>query len=171
MMSCWAKEPDDRPCFSDIVTKISKYAEAIAGYLDVNFNPFKSAHSLSDGETAAATAVPDSPDDDKDLKISVELLTKQLDSCKTKSKDKKKSRSPKVSPKVSPRVTPKSSPKASPKPSPRASPRLSPRASPLLKLRKLKDDQLSLTSNPGIEIRIESPSEDGSITSGLLSVK
>lgn len=168
MMSCWAKEPDDRrPCFSDIVTKISKYAEAIAGYLDIDFNPFKSAHSLSDSEAAAATAVPDSPDDDKDLKVSVELLAKQLDSCKTKSKDTKKSKSPKVSPKV----TPKSSPKASPKPSPRASPRLSPRASPLLKLRKLKDDQLSLTSNPGIEIRIESPSEDGSITSGLLSVK
>lgn len=165
-MSCWAKQPDDRPCFSDIIKRISKYTEAIAGYLDINFNPFESVHSLPDSQTAAATAVPDSPDDEKDIKISAELLAKQLDSGKTKSKGTKKSKSPKVSPKVSP----KSSPKASPKPSPRASPRISPRTSPMLKLRKLKDDQRSIIPSPGIEIRIESPSEDGSITSGLLSV-
>ena len=42
MMKCWAKQPDGRPSFSDIVISISKYTEVIAGYLDINFNPFKS---------------------------------------------------------------------------------------------------------------------------------
>ena len=159
MVSCWNKEPDNRPGFADIVTKISNYTEAIAGYLDINFNPFKSIHTLPDNEAAAATTVLNSPDNEKDILISAELLAKQ-----TKSKDKKKAKSKKGS--VSPKVTPKSTPK----PSPRSSPRISPRVSPLLKLRKLKDDQLS-ASSVGIEIHIESPSEDGSVKSGLLSVK
>ena len=164
MVSCWNKEPDNRPGFADIVTKISNYTEAIAGYLDINFNPFKSIHTLPDNEAAAATTVLDSPDNEKDILISAELLAKQMDANKTKSKDKKKAKSKKGS--VSPKVTPKSTPK----PSPRSSPRISPRSSPLLKLRKLKDDQLS-ASSVGIEIHIESPSEDGSVKSGLLSVK
>ena len=164
MMDCWTKQPDKRPSFSDVVTNISNYTEVIAGYLDVNFNPFQSTHNLADND---ADDVPLSPDDDKDIKISAELLAKQLDSNKTKTKNKKKSKSPKPSPKG----TPKASPKPSPKPSPKVSPRVSPRASPLLKLRKLKEDQHSTTSNAGIEIRIESPSEDGCVTSGLLSVK
>ena len=167
MMNCWAKKPEDRPAFSEIAKNISNYTEAIAGYLDINFNPFKSSHDLPDNEAAAASATLNSPDNEKDVLISAELLAKQLDSKKTKDKNRKKSKSPKGSPRVTPKVTPKSSPK----PSPRASPRVSPRASPLLKLRKLKDDQSSTTSSAGIEIRIESPSEDGSVTSGLLSVK
>ena len=162
MMKCWSKEPDDRPPFTEIVTTISKYTECIAGYLDVNFNPFKSTHDLTNTDSpAAAAATPDSPEDEKDILISAELLAK-LNSSKT-TKDKKKSKSPKG--------TPKASPKASPRPSPRASPRISPRASPLLKIRKLKEDQVSTSSSAGIVIHIESPSEDGSITSGLLSVK
>ena len=160
MMSCWAKKPEDRPAFSDIVKTISNYTEAIAGYLDINFNPFKSSHDLPDNEAAAASATLNSPDNEKDILISAELLAKQLDSKKTKDKNKKKS-------KDSPRVTPKSSPK----PSPKASPSASPRTSPLLKVRKMKDDQVSTTSSAGIEIRIDSPSEDGSTTNGLLSVK
>ena len=163
MMNCWAKQPEGRPSFSDVVTIISKYTEVIAGYLDINFNPFQSTSNLADGNTAAADDVPISPDDEKDIMISAELLAKQLYSSKAKTKEKKKTKSPKPSPKA----TPKSSPKPSPKPSPKASPR----SSPLLKLRKLKEDQLSTSSSTGIEIRIQSPSEDGSVTSGLLSVK
>ena len=165
MMKCWAKQPDGRPSFSDIVISISKYTEVIAGYLDINFNPFQSIHTLPDNETAAATAVLDSPDNEKDILISAELLAKQMDAKKTKSKDKNKTKSPKGSPKVSPKVSPKSTPK----PSPRASPC----ASPLLNLRKLKDDQVSTASSAGIEIRIDSPSkeESASSTNGLLSVK
>lgn len=161
MMKCWSKLPDERPPFTEIVTTVSNYTECIAGYLDVNFNPFKSTHDLTNPDSPAA-ATPDSPEDEKDVLISAELLAK-LNSSKLKTKDKKKSKSPKG--------TPKASPKASPRPSPRASPRISPRASPLLKIRKLKEDQVSTASSAGIEIRIESPSEDGSVTSGLLSVK
>ena len=157
-MKCWSKLPDERPPFSEIVTTVSNYTECIAGYLDINFNPFKSTHDLTNTDSPAAATL-DSPTDEKDVLISAELLAKLNSSKQTK--DKKKSKSP--------RGTPKASPRASPRPSPRASPRISPRASPLLKIRKLKEDQLSTTS--GIEIRIESPSEDGSITSGLLSVK
>lgn len=158
MMKCWSKLPEERPPFSEIVTTVSNYTECIAGYLDINFNPFKSTHDLTNTDSPAPTTL-DSPDDKKDVLISAELLAKLNSSKQTK--DKKKSKSP--------RGTPKASPKASPRPSPRASPRISPRASPLLKIRKLKEDQASTTS--GIEIRIESPSEDGSVTSGLLSVK
>ena len=164
MMNCWGKLPEKRPSFSDIVLTVSKYTEIIAGYLDINFNPFTSTHDLTSNEAAAASVVPDSPDNDKDILISAELLAMQLDSNKMKSKDNRKNKS--KSPKGSPRV----SPKASPRPSPKASPCASPRASPLLKLRKLKDDQLSTTSSAGIEIRIQSPSEGGSIASGHLSI-
>ena len=143
MMSCWAKKPEDRPAFSEVVKTISNYTEAIAGYLDINFNPFKSSHDLPDNEAAAASATLNSPDNEKDVLISAELLAKQLDSKKTKDKNKK-------------------SPKSSPKPSPRASPSASPQTSPLLKVRKMKGDQISATSSTGIEIRIDSPSEDGS---------
>ena len=174
-MSCWAKQPNDRPTFNVIVTKISNYTEAIAGYLDINcFNPFKSTHSLYDNEGAAAiTTIPSSPCNDKDALISTELLEQQSPSNKIKSNDEcMKGKSPKGSPKVTPKVTPKSSPKTTPKPSPKASPRMSPRTSPLLKLRKLKDDQQPMTSSSGIEIHIQSPSpDDDSVTSGLLSVK
>ena len=169
MMSCWSKEAQERPIFSDVVKTISNYTEIIAGYLDINFNPFESSYSPtgSTAATAALTYVPDSPDSEKDALASSELLKNLEDSRQTKPCSKK----PK-SPKGTPKASPKISPKVSPKPSPRASPRISPRASPLLKLRKLKVDQSSTTSGVGIEICIESPSEYGSITSsnGLLSV-
>ena len=177
MMSCWAKQPDERPSFSDIVTSISNYTEVIAGYLDINFNPFKSMYNQFGNEaTGGVTNAPDSADlKNNILQASTKLLTQQMDADRMgKSKNGCiKSQSPKGSPKVSQTVSPKVSPKSSPKPSPRASPCISPRASPLLKLRKIKDDQLSTASsnNTAIEIHIESPSEDGSMTSGLLSVK
>ena len=141
MMSCWAEQPNDRPNFNNIVTNISNYAEAIAGYLNLNcFNPFKSTHSLYDN-AAAITTIPSSPCYEKDVLDSTELLEQQSPSNKVKSKDDStKGKSPKGSPKVTPKVTPKSSPKSSPKPSPRASPRMSPRTSPLLKLKKTKNN-------------------------------
>ena len=162
MMSCWSKKAQERPFFSDVVKTISNYTEIIAGYLDINFNPFESSYSPT-GSTALTT-VPDSPDSEKDAFISSELL----EDYKQTKPSNKKSKSPKSTPKASPKM----SPKVSPRPSPRASPRISPRASPLLKLRKLKVDQSPTTSGAGIEICIESPSEHGSVTSsnGLLSV-
>ena len=32
--------PDDRPSFKDLYTNVSKYIEHIAGYLEIEFNPF-----------------------------------------------------------------------------------------------------------------------------------
>ena len=176
MMKCWAKQPDERSLFSEVVTSISNYTEAIAGYLDINFNPFESIHDQLGNESKAATDVINCPDIEENVLISAELLAKQMSSNKTKTKDtssckkSKSSRGSTVSPRVTPKSSPKVTPKSTPKPSPRSSPRISPRSSPLLKLRKLKDDQLS-ASSVGIEIHIESPSEDGSVKSGLLSVK
>lgn len=171
MRSCWLKRAEERPYFSDVVKTISNYTEIIAGYLDVNFNPFESSFSPT-GSTAAAalTTVPDSPDSEKDVLVSSELLSKlvQEDSKPETKPCIKKPKSPKGTPKASPKM----SPKVSPRPSPKASPRISPLASPLLKIRKLKVDQSPTMSGARIEICIESPSEDGSVTSsnGLLSV-
>ena len=172
MRSCWSKKAQERPFFSEVVKTISNYTEIIAGYLDINFNPFESSYSPtgSTAATAALTTIPDSPDSEKDVLVSSELLRKLIDhedSKQTKQCNKK----PK-SPKSTPKASPKMSPKVSPRPSPSgASPRISPRASPLLKIRKLKVDQSPTPSGTRIEICIESPSEDGSPTSshGLLS--
>ena len=158
MMNCWDKLPDKRPSFSDVVTSISNYTEVIAGYLDINFNPFESTSS-GVSNAAAAISITTVPDPDpyvttKDKLGSTELLS-ESNKVKTKSNNKK-SKSPKDSPKVSPNT--------SRKPSPKTSPRISPRASPLFKLRKFKDDHQTLSttksapkSTAGIEIRIESP--------------
>ena len=151
MMNCWSKQPEDRPSFSDTVVTISKYTEIVAGYLDINFNPFTSTHDLPSNETANATTVAESPNNDRDVLVSAEALAMQLDSNKMKFKDGDKNKS-----------------KMSPRPSPKASPSASPRASPLLKLRKPKEDQISTTSSTGIEIRIQSPSEDGSLVNGAI---
>ena len=34
MCDCWAEDPKQRPCFSDLVSRISNTLEGIAGYLD-----------------------------------------------------------------------------------------------------------------------------------------
>ena len=98
MMSCWKKQSSDRPSFSDVVTTISNYTEAIAGYLDINFNPFESTHNPPDSEAAT----------------------------NGKKKSKSPKGSPKVSPKVSPKGSPKTSPRPSSRASPHISPRASP---------------------------------------------
>lgn len=77
MMWCWAKQPDERPRFSDIVTTISKYTEIIVCYqLDINFNPFKSTDILTHDSTNNPN-IQDSTDNERD-----EHLEKQLDSQK-----------------------------------------------------------------------------------------
>ena len=40
MLKCWEKLPDNRPTFKELYTNTSKYTERIAGYLEVEFNPF-----------------------------------------------------------------------------------------------------------------------------------
>ena len=166
MMACWSKKPHGRPTFGDIVTTISNYTEVIAGYLDVNFNPFQSFDSQAVSTAASATnTVPlDSTDCEKQTGVSSSVLLRKLeDSYQTQPK---KSKSPKGTRKASPKVSPKASPRASP----RTSPRISPRASPLLKLKLKEDHHCSPTPGAEIEICIKSPSEDGSDTSssGLL---
>ena len=43
MMKCWEAAPDDRPCFKELRNDTSNYAEHIAGYLELGFNPFAGA--------------------------------------------------------------------------------------------------------------------------------
>ena len=167
MRSCWLKKPQERPFFSDVVKTISNYTEIIAGYLDINFNPFESSYSQTGGTaaTVALTTISDSLDSKNNVLVSSELLRKliQKDSKQTKPCNKKLN---------SLKSTAKASPKMPPGPSPSgASPSISPQASPLPKIRKLKVDQSSTTSGARIEICMESPSEDGGVTSsnGLLS--
>ena len=40
MAKCWKFQPDDRPSFSELYTDTSNYLERVAGYLEMNFNPF-----------------------------------------------------------------------------------------------------------------------------------
>ena len=162
MMACWSKKAQERPTFGDIAIIISNYAEVIAGYLDINFNPFESFGSQAVSTAASAINIDplDSPDYEKDIGESSSLLLRKLED--SNQKLPKKCKSPK-----STTASPKVSPKGSPRPSPRVSPRNSPRASPLLKLKKLKGDHQCSPAMSGaeIEICIKSPSEDGSDTS------
>ena len=157
MMKCWSKQPDDRPPFSEIVPTVSNYTENIAGYLDINFNPFNSelSSAFTDIVQATVTAITPSLEMKDDIKkTSGESLAKILDSKKLKLKNSfKKLKGVKISPRG-----PKASPKASPKVSPQSARSL-----------HLRDDQLSMTSSVEIEIRIQSPSDDDfTITSNSL---
>ena len=40
MKSCWEIVPNDRPSFKALHMNTSKYTERIAGYVDMNYNPF-----------------------------------------------------------------------------------------------------------------------------------
>lgn len=40
MIKCWEGSPKDRPSFSNIYKEVSKLIERVAGYLDIEFNPF-----------------------------------------------------------------------------------------------------------------------------------
>ena len=48
MRTCWEMVPNDRPSFTDLYVKTSKYTEHIAGYLDMNFNPFAGVSSTKE---------------------------------------------------------------------------------------------------------------------------
>ena len=138
-MKSWAKNPEDRPSFSDVVTTISSYTETIAGYLDINFNPFE---STSDPAAGPVTTAKESPDNDRAVLALVgasEVTSSNKNSTSGKT-DKNKAKSP------------------------RSSPAVSPHGSPLLKARKMSGDGLSRSE---IEIRIETPSEDGSATNSI----
>ena len=40
MMMCWNEDPEERPSFSDIIKLLDNRMSSIAGYLDVDYNPF-----------------------------------------------------------------------------------------------------------------------------------
>ena len=40
MMKCWEAAPDNRPSFKELYKDTSKYAQLIAGYLEIDCNPF-----------------------------------------------------------------------------------------------------------------------------------
>ena len=40
MLKCWHGIPEQRPTFTELSQIISSFIEHIAGYLDINYNPF-----------------------------------------------------------------------------------------------------------------------------------
>ena len=40
MLKCWHGIPEQRPTFTELSQIISTFIEHIAGYLDINYNPF-----------------------------------------------------------------------------------------------------------------------------------
>ena len=133
MMNCWIKLPDERPSFRDVVSTISDYTELIAGYLDIScYNPFESTYTSIGSNTAATESL----DNDRDT-IANSVSTEQLVHDTDSGNDTKKQR-----------ALSKSSPCASPQ------------ASSTLKFNKLTDEEPSTASSAGIEIRIQSPSQN-----------
>ena len=47
MKECWEKVPENRPSFKELHTNTSKYIEHIAGYLEMEFNPFAKAKHVT----------------------------------------------------------------------------------------------------------------------------
>ena len=140
MMNCWAKLPDERPSFSDIVSTISSYTELVAGYLDIScYNPFESIYASIDSD-ATATGSSDNDRDTIANSASTEQLVHNADSgnnINSDNSDRKKQR-----------ALSKSSSCASPQ------------ASPMRRFSKLKDEEPSTASNACVEIQVQSPLQD-----------
>lgn len=131
MMTCWSPNPNERPTFKEIVKILSGYTETLAGYLDMNSNPFISSCEFQrDGDRPS-----------EGLMVPNKLTALYYN---VTSKLRGRSRSPKSKSK-----SPKSSPRASPRISPQVSPRISPRPEPAC---NAKDD---VPSTP--VIKIDSP--------------
>ncbi len=113
MMKCWSAHADSRPSFSEIVQSISGFTETLAGYLDMNTNPF-----ISETEQMNNLAPPNR----------LSALYYNIASKLTGKSPVAKRRSPKGSPKCSP----KSSPRVSPIVTPRLTPRVSPQPDPVV---------------------------------------
>ena len=50
MLQCWKLSPEDRPTFEQICSNVSKFIERIAGYLEIEFNPFTGGRTGEGGE-------------------------------------------------------------------------------------------------------------------------
>ena len=122
MLRCWSAQPDSRPAFQDVVQILSGYTETLAGYLDMNSNPFVPGPEVVDN-----LALPNR----------LSALYYNIASKLTGKSPVSKRRSPRSSPRASPTVTPRLSPRVSPKATPRATPRASPEPDPVSKTYKL----------------------------------
>ena len=47
MIECWEQVPHDRPTFKALYSKISKYIEHVASYLELGYNPFSVGRGAS----------------------------------------------------------------------------------------------------------------------------
>ena len=74
MSRCWEFQPEDRPSFSELHANISNYLEKIAGYLEVNFNPFN-------GIEYSTFIVPEIKNDESlpDSEMSIEIYPPSLE--------------------------------------------------------------------------------------------
>jgi len=118
MLRCWAAQADARPAFKDVVQILSGYTETLAGYLDMNSNPF-----IPGPEVADNLAPPNR----------LSALYYNIAAKLTGKSPATRRRSPRSSPHASPSITPCLSPRVSPKGTPRATPRVSPEPDPVVK--------------------------------------
>ena len=73
MMQCWYPEPNDRPTFQELSGSLSKYIEAIAGYLEITYNPFNGNQF---GETEVEVEQREEEEEDmSEPPISIKFLT------------------------------------------------------------------------------------------------
>ena len=65
MVKCWNFDPEDRPTFKELCSSTSAYVEKIAGYLDMNFNPFSE-------DQQEEPAIPPCKDENEDVQVEQE---------------------------------------------------------------------------------------------------
>lgn len=94
MEKCWCTNPNKRPAFNEIATTLSGYTETLAGYLDMNFNPFVSDQEQKLTENGG-----------------YDILTRPDQLAALYDKLPRKSKSPRSSPRASPRISPLPSPR------------------------------------------------------------
>ena len=106
MRRCWAKSPDRRPTFSDLVETISEYTEKIAGYLDISlYNPFIATYEeIRSPEEEQIVSDPDQ------VVRCMKNKGNQLRSTPCNSTLNSPVKSPYVTPRGSPRTSPMASP-------------------------------------------------------------
>ena len=109
MRTCWAASPAKRPSFSEIASTLSGYTENLAGYLDMNFNPF-----TSDQQDQQQQQLPQKPQLENGFCNDILTRPDQLAALYDDDIPSRKNRSPRSSPRASPRASPRVSPLPSP---------------------------------------------------------
>ena len=82
MRKCWEMSPPNRPTFSELHSNISKYIARIGGYLEMGFDPFKSARKF---ESTAESRVGEKEweDDGDDSSVAIQVIPPSVSTYET----------------------------------------------------------------------------------------